>query len=99
MPRSLASVFNRITFFSTASGKDLIAVEHLLSGSTRTNVQLTVAWEKGKVKGKKKIRNDLALPAHEKQMFYRTPRNPLCTRGIIPTVFLTATRPAGPSNL
>lgn len=50
------SVFNPIIFFSTANGKNVIAVKHLLSGSMCTNVQLTVAWEKGKVKGKKEAK-------------------------------------------
>lgn len=58
----------------------MITVEHLLSGSVCAYVQLTVAWERGKVKGKEKGQgNDLALPAHENQMFSRTPRNPICT--------------------
>lgn len=68
------SVFNRIILSSTANGKDGTTVGHVLSGSICTNVRLTVAWEK-----REGDRNDLALPAHENQMFPRTPRNPICT--------------------
>lgn len=58
MSRSPLNLFNQITFLSTVKGKDLIAVEHLLRGSVCTRVQLTVAWENGKVKGKEKKRRE-----------------------------------------
>lgn len=79
----------------------MISVKHLLSGSLCTNVQLTVAWEKGKVKGKKKAKG-MTSPSQ----LMRTRCSPElpgilfvpAPRGIIP-VSLTAARPAVRSYL